>query len=225
VAQCVLTLNCPIACDRSDDITATSRFVLVDDLEIRGGGLVREAIPDRHTQVREQVLRRNSKWEPSAISAEQRGARYSQRPTLLLVTGPRDVDRKALARDLEAHLFGAGRLVYFLGIGNVLYGLDADIGRDAGDRREHMRRLAEVANLMLDAGVILIVTAAELTQDDLEIIRVAVQPDRIETIWLGEQITTDVEYDQHVLPTESLEQAVQRIGSHLRERGIVFQPW
>jgi len=57
----------------------------------------------------------------------------------------------------------------------------------------------------LDAGVILVVTAAELTQDDLEIIRVAVQPDRIETIWLGEQITTDVEYDQHVLPTESLE--------------------
>jgi bifunctional enzyme CysN/CysC len=224
VAQCVLTLNRPIACDLSDDITATSRFVLVDDFEICGGGLVREALPDKQTQVREQVLRRNSRWEPSAISAEQRGARYSQRPTLLLVTGTRDADRKALARDLETGLFGDGRLVYFLGIGNVLYGVDADIGRDRDDRREHMRRLAEVANIMLDAGVILIVTAAELTQEDLEIIRVAVQPDRIETIWLGDRVTTDVEYDLHVLPTEARDEALQRIGSRLRERGIVFRP-
>ena len=53
-------------------------------------------------------------------------------------------------------------MVYFLGIGNVLYGVDADIERKPENRQEHIRRLGEVANLMLDAGIILIVTAAEL---------------------------------------------------------------
>ena len=65
---------------------------------------------------------------------------------------------QGLARELEGRLFDEGRFVYFLGIGNVLYGVDADIDRDRENRREHLRRLAEVANLMLDAGVILIVT-------------------------------------------------------------------
>ena len=97
-----------------------------------------------------------------------------------------------MAKALEGKLFEDGKVVYFLGIGNVLYGVDADIERKPENRLEHMRRLAEVANLMLDAGIILVVAAAELTQDDLEVIKTAVQPDWIETIWAGDSITTDL---------------------------------
>ena len=166
--------------------------MIVDDFEIRGGGIVREALPDRQAGVRDRVLLRNYKWEPSIIQPERRAEKYNQKAALILVTGEHETDRKGVAKALEGKLFEDGKVVYFLGIGSVLYGVDADIERKPENRLEHMRRLAEVANLMLDAGIILVVAAAELTQDDLEVIKTAVQPDWIETIWAGDTITTDL---------------------------------
>jgi bifunctional enzyme CysN/CysC len=87
-----------------------------------------------------------------------------------------------------------------------------------------MRRLGEVANLMLDAGMILIVAAAELTQEDLEVIKTAVQPELIETIWAGDNITTDLAYDLH-LPRGIVAESVDRLKAHMQEKGIIFRPW
>jgi bifunctional enzyme CysN/CysC len=224
VAECVLKLDRAIACDLADAVAATSRFVLVEDFEIRGGGIVREALSDRQTAARDRVLLRNYKWEPSIIPPERRAEKYNQKATLILITGEHEIDRKGLAKALEGRLFDDGRVVYFLGIGNVLYGVDADIERKQENRQEHMRRLGEVANLMLDAGIILVVTAAELTQDDLEVIKTAVQPDSIETIWAGDNITTDLVYDLQLSGSTPAESA-DRLKAHLQDKGIVFRPW
>ncbi len=224
VAECVLKLDRAIACDLAEDVASTSRFVIVDDYEIRGGGIVREALSDRQASVRDRVMLRNYKWEPSIIQAERRAEKYNQKAALILVTGEHEHDRKGIAKALEGRLFDDGKVVYFLGIGNVLYGVDADIERKQENRLEHMRRLAEVANLMLDAGIILVVAAAELTQDDLEVIKTAVQPDWIETIWAGDAITTDLSVDLH-LPGGAVPEAVDRLKAHLQEKGIIFRPW
>ncbi|HEU4953651.1 MAG TPA: GTP-binding protein [Gemmatimonadales bacterium] len=224
VAECVLKLDRAIACDLAEDVASTSRFVIVDDYEIRGGGIVREALSDRQASVRDRVMLRNYKWEPSIIQAERRAEKYNQKAALILVTGEHEHDRKGVAKALEGRLFDDGKVVYFLGIGNVLYGVDADIERKQENRLEHMRRLAEVANLMLDAGIILVVAAAELTQDDLEVIKTAVQPDWIETIWAGDTITTDLSVDLH-LPGGAVPEAVDRLKAHLQEKGIIFRPW
>ena len=224
VAECVLKLDRAIACDLAEDVASTSRFVIVDDYEIRGGGIVREALSDRQASVRDRVMLRNYKWEPSIIQAERRAEKYNQKAALILVTGEHEHDRKGIAKALEGRLFDDGKVVYFLGIGNVLYGVDADIERKQENRLEHMRRLAEVANLMLDAGIILVVAAAELTQDDLEVIKTAVQPDWIETIWAGDSITTDLSVDLH-LPGGAVPEAVDRLKAHLQEKGIIFRPW
>jgi bifunctional enzyme CysN/CysC len=224
VAECVLKLDRAIACDLAADVPATSRFVIVDDYEIRGGGIVREALPDRQTAVRDRVLLRNYKWEPSIIEPEHRAEKYNQKAALILVTGEHESDRKGVAKALERKLFEDGKVVYFLGIGSVLYGVDADIERRPENRLEHMRRLAEVANLMLDAGIILVVAAAELTQDDLEVIKTAVQPDWIETVWTGDSITTDLSCDLH-LPGGAVPEAVDRLKAHLQDKGIIFRPW
>jgi bifunctional enzyme CysN/CysC len=223
VAECTLRLNRAIAFDLASDVSTTGRFAIVDDHEIRGGGLVRGALPDAHAWVREKVLIRNYRWEPSFIPTERRALRHGQRPTLLLITGPPTTDRKALARALELHLFDEGRSVYFLGIGNVLYGVDADIARAPEYRREHMRRLAEIANLMLDAGSILIVTAIELTQEDLELIMTTVDPGSIETVWVGDTITTDLSCDLVLTGHETIDAAVERMTRLLQEKGIIFR--
>jgi bifunctional enzyme CysN/CysC len=224
VAECVLKLDRAIACDLAEDVAATSRFVLVDDFEIRGGGIVRDALPDRQSGVRDRVMLRNYKWEPSVIQPERRAEKYNQKAALILVTGENEADRKGVAKALEGKLFDDGKVVYFLGIGSVLYGVDADIERKPENRLEHMRRLAEVANLMLDAGIILIVAAAELTQDDLEVIKTAVQPDWIETIWAGDTITTDLACDLH-LAGGAVPETVDQLKAHLQDKGIIFRPW
>jgi bifunctional enzyme CysN/CysC len=224
VAECVLKLDRAIACDLAEDVASTSRFVIVDDYEIRGGGIVREALSDRQASVRDRVMLRNYKCEPSISQPERRAEKYNQKAALILVTGEHEHDRTGVAKALEDRLFDDGKVVYFLGIGNVLYGVDADIERKQENRLEHMRRLAEVANLMLDAGIILVVAAAELTQDDLEVIKTAVQPDWIETIWAGDSITTDLSVDLH-LPGGAVPEAVDRVKAHLQDKGIIFRPW
>jgi bifunctional enzyme CysN/CysC len=225
VAECVLKLDRAIAFDVAADIAETGRFVLVEDFEIRGGGIVREALPDRQSWVRERVLLRNYMWEPSGITSEQRAERLGQLARLVLITGERDTDRKAVARELEARLFADGRQVYFLGIGNVLYGVDADIGRERVDRSEHMRRLAEIANLVLDTGAILIVTAVELTPDDLEIIKAGVDADRVTTVWIGDDIVTDLPSDLRLSERLTHAEAAGQIKLQLRDQGVVFRPW
>jgi len=224
VAQCVFKLDEAIAFDLATKLENTSRFVIVDEYEIAGGGLVEEALEDEQSWVRENVMVRNHKWEKSRISRADRAEKYSQQPTLLLVTGQEDVGKKPTAKALEQELFNSGRVVYFLGIGNLLYGVDADIKGDENHKEEHLRRLAEVSNIMLDAGSILIVTAVELAQSDLEMIETTVNHQQIETVWLGEEVTTDIEYDLQLDKFESEEKAALQVKGMLQDRGIIFKP-
>jgi bifunctional enzyme CysN/CysC len=225
VAECTLRLSRAVAFDTTDQIDVTGRFVIVDDFDIRGGGIVRESLPDQQAWVRDKVVLRNYKWEPSIVSAERRAERYSQRATLVVLTGDRSEERRKLAKDLEARLFDDGKLVYFMGMANVLYGVDADIDRGGEQRGEHLRRLAEVANIILDAGMILVITAGELTQEDLEIISTAVGPDRIETVWVGDHVTTDVACDLVVSPGENSAESLDRIKRLLQDNGVIFRCW
>jgi bifunctional enzyme CysN/CysC len=91
-------------------------------------------------------------------------------------------------------------------------------------RWEHLRRYAEVARILLDAGVILIVTAIELTREDLELIQTTVHSDKIETIWIGEKETTDIPFDLKIKSGKDPEAAVGRIRAVLEEKSIVQLP-
>lgn len=225
VAECILRCHRAIAFDAADQIALTGRFVVVDGYEISGGGIVRAALEDQQTWVRDKVLLRDYRWEKSVIPMESRAEKYSQKASLIVITGKKDVGKKPIAKRLEGRLFADGKIVYFLGIGNVLYGVDADIKDMDRHREEHIRRLAEVANILLDAGCILIITAIELTQDDLEIIKTVVHPECIEVIWIGEDITTDITYDLMIAHPENGEEAVNQIKDLLQDRRIIFRPW
>jgi bifunctional enzyme CysN/CysC len=225
VAECTLALGKPLAFDTADQCPATGRFVIVDNFEISGGGIVREALPDKQAWVREKVLNRNYKWEAGGVPAERRIERYSQKPVLLVITGEKDADRKRLARELEGRLFEDGRHVYFLGIGNVLYGVDADIERTGVNRLEHLRRLGEVANILLDAGLIVIATAEGLTQEDIDVIRTSGGSDRVVAVWLGDRMTTDLSCDLVLTQQEAEADGVTQLKSLLHDCGAIFKPW
>jgi bifunctional enzyme CysN/CysC len=228
VADCDLQLDRAAAFDLSDDVLGTGRFAIVDEFEIRGGGIIREPLVDTQSRIREKVLLRDYKWEMSSIPGEQRAARHGQKPAVIIITGKRDCGKKPLARALEASLHREGYEAYFLGIANVLYGVDADIKREQENREEHMRRLSEVAHIMLEAGFILIVTAIELRSDDLEIIRTSLNPHDILVVLVGDRPTVSVEADVAVPdPSEaSLATLLARLlnsgitGNERRHQGI-----
>jgi len=224
VAECVLELERAVAFDPAADIQQTGRFVIVDEYEIRGGGIVLGSLADQTENVREKVFLRNYKWERSRIPRELRSEKLNQRPSLILITGEKDSGKKPLAKALEQELFAAGRVVYFLGIGNLLYGVDADLKEQSENfREEHIRRLAEVAHLMMDAGVILIVTAVEMTRSDLRLMEAVLNTFEIHTIWNGEDVKTDIPVDIHLKKPDSVANA-NRIKRYLQDVGVIFKP-
>jgi bifunctional enzyme CysN/CysC len=78
---------------------------------------------------------------------------------------------------------------------------------------------------MLDAGMILIVTAQELTDEELDLIKTTVDPDRIETVWVGDPGAAEVSADLLLFEQEGEDEAVERVWTLLRDKGVIFQPW
>ena len=168
---------------------------------------------------------RDYKWEKGDISPAERANHYNQNPLLLLLTGPNGVGKKDTAKMLERKLFESGKKVYLLNIGNVMLGVDADITHEQEKRKEHIRRLAEVAHILMDAGMILIMTADDLTQQDLEIFKTVLDARRIETVWMGEKINTDIAYDYHIWLENKISESVDILTERLKDAGVIFRTW
>lgn len=226
IAECTLKLNKAIAFDLTSEMKDTSRFVLVDNYEICGGGILLEDLVDSEKWARDITLVRNYKWIKSMLAAEERAEQYNQRSALVLITGPRGTGRKRVANQLETNLFHSGKMVYYLGIGSVIHGVDADIVEKPNEEthQEHIRRLSEVAHILLDAGLILIVTAVELSQNDLELIRTITDGKCILVVWVGEEVTTDLAFDLQVPGTSQIEYSVTQIKRLLQNEGVIFAP-
>ncbi len=223
VAEVILKTDKPIAFDLVADGAGTSRFVIVDDYEIAGGGIITEALEDEESDIRSGAMLRNYKWETSEIDIEARIEHYAQRPQLLVLTGEKNTGKKDLAKALEKRLLDSGRYVYYMGIGSYLYGVGADT-KVAGDEnhKEQIRRFAEVANLMLDAGMILIVTATGLTESDRKIMKTVIQGD-MDIIWVGDNLTTDIKADMQLKDSEfDYSKNINTIKTLLRDKGIIF---
>lgn len=228
VAECVFQCEQAVALDLHTDLAETGRFVLIDNYEIAGGGIIHESLPDEQSWLRDKVLQRNLKWERSAIERAARAERYCQLATLVLVSGAADSRKKDLAKALETRLFDLGRLTYYVGIGSVLYGVDADLKTPDSDSRtehrdEHLRRFAEVAHFFLDAGLILIATAIDLTAADLDLIRTVLSGYRVMLVWADGQPSTDAQADLCISAETDIPRAVEQIKTLLGDEGVMFR--
>ena len=115
-----------------------------------------------------------------------------------------------------------GRYVYYMGIGSYLYGVGADTKKaEVPDHTEQIRRFGEVANLMLDSGMILIVTATGLTGADYRIFKAVIDRE-IETIWVGDELTTDLSPDMQLKEHED-ETNISILKNMLKDAGFIFK--
>ena len=99
----------------------------------------------------------NLRWQDFAVTRELRARAKLQRPRCLWLTGLPGSGKSTIANLLEKRLAAEGRHTYVLDGDNVRHGLNRDLGFTEADRAENVRRVAEVARLMVDAGLIVIV--------------------------------------------------------------------
>ncbi|HTL48090.1 MAG TPA: GTP-binding protein [Verrucomicrobiae bacterium] len=223
VAELVLECSSPIAFDLAGDIEATGRFVIVDQYDIAGGGIITELVKDEQADVREQVLRREEKWDFSIVDPEERRKKYGHLTRLLLLTGKVGVDKKTIAKEVEKALFERGCKTYFLGIGNLLRGLDADMEKHKAARREHVRRLGEVSHILMDAGLIVLATASNLNDEELSLLQEVTSRDAITIINVGKNEFRQGIVDLNLNPKDSAEKNTSKV-IELLEAAKIFRP-
>jgi adenylylsulfate kinase len=96
----------------------------------------------------------NLTWHQAAVSKDDRARQKRQKPCVIWFTGLSGAGKSTLANALERALFERGHHCYLLDGDNVRHGLNRDLGFSDADRVENVRRIAEVAKLLVDAGLI-----------------------------------------------------------------------
>ncbi|WP_152223024.1 sulfate adenylyltransferase subunit CysN [Pseudomonas sp. SCB32] len=150
IGVCNLNLDRPIAFDAYADNRDTGGFIVIDRLSNRtvGAGMLHFAL--RRAQ--------NVHWQAIDVNREAHAALKGQTPRVLWFTGLSGAGKSTIANLVERKLHALGRHTYLLDGDNVRHGLNRDLGFTEADRVENIRRVAEVARLMLDAGLITLVS-------------------------------------------------------------------
>ncbi len=148
IGVCELELDQQIAFDPYLENRDTGGFILIDRLtnQTVGAGMLRFALRRAH----------NIQVQHIAVDRAERAALKGQKACVLWLTGLSGAGKSTIANLVEARLHAMGRHTYLLDGDNVRHGLNKDLGFTAEDRVENIRRIAEVAKLMADAGLIVI---------------------------------------------------------------------
>jgi bifunctional enzyme CysN/CysC len=176
VAELTLRTKYPVAFDNHDRIAESGRFVIVDQKEVCGGGIILNAkyaqtsAAGKGSEIERQKSS-NVVWHKTKISADTRANRNGHRGAVIWLTGLSGSGKSTLATELENEMFHHGVNTYVLDGDNVRHGLCGDLGFSPKDRTENIRRIGEVANIMADAGLIVITTFISPYREDRDRVR------------------------------------------------------
>ena len=148
IGICNVSLDRPVAFDPYGSNRETGGFILIDRLSngTVGAGTLHFALRRSH----------NIHLQHVDVDKDARAALKGQRPVVVWMTGLSGSGKSTIANLVEKKLFAMGRHSYLLDGDNVRHGLNRDLGFTDADRVENVRRIAEVARLMVDAGLIVI---------------------------------------------------------------------
>jgi bifunctional enzyme CysN/CysC len=112
-------------------------------------------------------------WHDTVVSRHDRWSRHGLHGLTVWLTGLSGSGKSTLANAVAERLLADGVIAYMLDGDNVRHGLNADLGFGAADRSENVRRLGEVARLMADAGLVVLVPAISPYVVDRDRVRAA----------------------------------------------------
>ena len=163
IAYCNISLDRQIAFDPYRELRETGGFTLIDRYTHAtvGVGMI------------DFALRRASNLTPHQLTVDKpaRSAQKNQKACVLWLTGLSGAGKSTTANAVEQRLHALGRHSYILDGDNLRHGLTRDLGFTPADRVENVRRIAEVAKLFVDAGLIVLVSVISPFRDEREMAR------------------------------------------------------
>lgn len=225
VAEVTLRVKAPISFDLSSSFETTGRFVIVDEYDIAGGGIITELVRDEQEFLRDEARKRDFAWVKGEVGAEVRAQHYGHRAAIVLLTGGEHTGKSFLARKLESLLVAEGRHAYLLDGENLRRGLDADLGE--ADTKEIARRYGEVARLLIDTGLIVISTTNPFGasyRQALPSIRTLVNPAPVIAVHMSKsQEEPPPNTDLQFAGPKNFDEAAQQIIEELKRKGVLAQ--
>ncbi len=198
IAECILTLDNAIAFDASEAYASAGRFVLVDDCNIAGGGIILENLQPQSEQ-------RNLFSSSGKVSYEERCALLGQKGIVLWFTGLSGAGKSTIAIELERELINRGRLAYRLDGDNIRDGLNSDLGFLLDDRTENIRRISEAAKLFKDSGMITLVSFISPLRNMREMAKNIIGEESFVEVYVKAPLATCIERDTKGLYQKAIE--------------------
>ena len=221
VGECILETSRPIAFDTTSASETTGRFVIVDNYEIAGGGIVVENLSAGESLLQQHIRDREKNWEAGLVRAEQRAKANRHKAKFMVFTGASGTGKRAVAKALEQGLFQNGMNAYYLGVANIDRGLDADLGYQSDSAGERLRRIGELARILTDAGLIFITTIDDADDYDIETLKLLNEPNDILVVNLGENGFSRFQPDLQIPALENLGDAVNQVAALLKTKEII----
>ncbi len=209
VAECIFETIKPIAFDPISHIEEMGRFVIVDDYEISGGGIIMENAADEENTLPNSIQDREFSWKKGLISSVQRNKAYGHKSKFIVVTSENKGNKQVIemiGKELEETLFKMDYKVYYLGISCGYEG-----------REEHIRQIGELARIFIDSGQIIITSIFDLDDDEAEELRRLKRPNEIIIVNIGESLLRGFEPDANI-PSDA---AVNTIYNILKNEDII----
>jgi bifunctional enzyme CysN/CysC len=176
IAFCNLATDVPIAFDPYVDNRKTGAFILIDRFSNRtiGAGMIAFG------------LRRgvNVPWQPLLVGKAERAALTRQKPAILWFTGLSGAGKSTIANMVEQRLNARGHHTTLLDGDNIRHGLNRDLGFTEADRVENIRRVGEVAKLMVESGLIVLCSFISPYRAERDMVRGLVAPDEFIEVYV-----------------------------------------
>ena len=186
IGRCEFLLTEPIAFDPYRRNRATGAFIMIDRLSNNtvGAGMImdRSGGPGDHWDAEPEGALHQ---EISQVTPQERQARFGQKPATVLLTGLTGAGKTTIAYAVERRLFDLGRAATVLDGQNMRLGISKDLGFTAEERSENLRRSAEVAKLINDAGLICLAAFVAPEESVRQRVREVIGPERFLVVHLS----------------------------------------
>ncbi|KSV94828.1 sulfate adenylyltransferase subunit CysN [Sinorhizobium sp. GL28] len=193
---CNFSLRAKIAFDSYQKNRKTGAFILIDQFSNRtvGAGMI------------DFQLRRaeNIHWQKLDISRSSRAQLMGHKPAVVWLTGLSGSGKSTIANQLERLLHAQGKHTILLDGDNVRTGLNRDLGFTEADRVENVRRVAEVAKLMTDAGLIVIVAFISPFKSERQLARDLMEPGEFVEVFIDTPLDECIRRDPKGLYKKAL---------------------
>ncbi|MCA9426871.1 MAG: adenylyl-sulfate kinase [Candidatus Omnitrophica bacterium] len=220
VGEIILETHRPVAFDNRNDIEPTGRFVIVDDFEIAGAGVILEKVAETDSIFDRQIKQREFAWEAGEVSAAEREQRFNHKGKFIIVTGEPGSGRRNLAKKVEKHLFDQGFNTYYFGITNQFGDLDQHGAAGTIQRDRQIEILGELARIMTDAGLLFITILTDIDEFDLNKLRKLNEPNEVFVVSLGDPALGGAVIDVQLEPSPEIESAVEKVVEGLTSQQV-----